>query len=144
MQSSYDVFRKQRMTQNLQFHHNTVKDVSAIQETPAAADYTSQRAGGSTGKYSSSRGRGPDPKYGFGETTLDSCSETNGGTKQCYVFRSIPCLFRLFQQEVSLENEMQTETNLTFALGYDSVAELLMLNLCSLQKGIHSGGTLIL
>ena len=35
------------------------------------------------------------------------------------------------------------ETNLTLTFGNDSVAELLMLDLCSLQKWIHSGSALI-
>ena len=47
------------------------------------------------------------------------------------------------KQKVSLQNELMAETNLTLTFGNDSVAELLMFDLCSLQKGIHCGGALI-
>ena len=144
MQSSYDVFRKQSMTQNLQFHHSTVKDVFATQESPVEAAYISIRALGTTSKYSSSPDRDPGLKCEFvGTTQTKHNHETNGGAEQRNILRSVSHFFRLFQQKVSLENELMVETNLTLTFGNDSVAELLMLDLCSLQKWIPCGGALI-
>ena len=118
MQSSYDVFRKQRMTQNLQFHHSTVKDVFATQESPVEAAYRSTRALGTTSKYSSSPDRDPGLKYGFvGTTQTKHNRETNGGAEQCNILRSVSHFFRLFQQKVSLQNELMAETNLTLTFG---------------------------
>lgn len=132
------------MTQNLQFHHSTVKDVFATQESPVEAAYMLIRALGTTSKYSSSPDRDPGLKCEFvGTTQTKHNRETNGGAEQCNILRSVSHFFRLFQQKVSLQNELMAETNLTLTFGNDSVAELLMFDLCSLQKWIHSGGALI-
>ena len=97
MQSSYDVFRKQSMTQNLQFHHSIIKDVFATQENLTGAAYTSPRVLGKTSKYFFSPDRDPGPKYGFvGTTQTKNHRETNGGAKQCNVLWTISHFFRLF------------------------------------------------
>lgn len=132
------------MTQNLQFHHSTIKDVFAALESPVEAVYLSTRVLGTTSKYSSSPDRDPGLKYGLVATTQTKHHrETNGSAEQCNILRSISHFFRLFQQKVSLENELMVESNLTLTFGNDSVAELLVFDPCSLQEWIHSGGALI-
>lgn len=132
------------MTQNLQFHHSTIKDVFATQESLVEAAYMSTRVLGTTSKCSSSPDRDPGLKYEpVGTTQTKHHRETNGGAKQSNILRPISHFFRLFQHKVSLENELMVETNLTLTFGNDSVAELLMFDLCSIQKWIYCGGALI-